>query len=162
MAMNENLYDDVRLERQITDRFAIKLDIAEVIARRVPTSATSEATVFKTANKQVFAYISAQSGQVLADVQDIIRRMQCEAEMFLPPHAEKEYFNRIGEAKFRAMFPGKRITGEDDLRYYRRLAPYNPALVRLSRIKGELHGYNIATKNWRKVKDFSYSRINPQ
>jgi len=102
----------------------------------------------------------AQGGvQLLADVQKMILRMECEAETYFPPFGEKEYFERIGREKFKALFPGKPIIGEDDLRYYKGLAPYNPALVRLSKIKGEIRAYDHHLKTWRKVKDFHYSKI---
>lgn len=162
MNMSDLVPDDPTIKEICKDRFGIDLNIAETILRAVPVSASARANVFLTNNHQMYVLIASQSAIVLDDVRKIIVRMQCEAEEFLPPHCEEEYFDRIARAKYKIMFPGKRITGEDDLRYYKSLAPYNPALVRISKIKGEIRGYDAASKLWRKVKDYTYSRIQPK
>lgn len=159
--MTDEIYDDVRLERRCKEYFGVPLEVAEVVVRGLPVGVASQATVFKAKNGHVFVCIVAQSGQLLGDVQKIIQRMQCEAEEFLPPHGDGDYFRRIAEAKFKVMFPGKRVTSDEDLRFYRGLAAYNPALVRLARVKGEIRGFEPSSRQWRKAKEYSYSRIRP-
>ncbi len=159
--MNDAILDDLAIEKSCKEHFGTSVDIAETIVRGVPAGVATRATVFKAANHQVYVYIYAQSGLVLDDVRKIVHRMQCEAETFLPPNGEADYFDRIGRQKFKVMFPGKHILGEDDLRYYKNLATYNPALVLLSRVKGEIRGFDVASKSWRKVKDYAYSKIKP-
>lgn len=156
--MNQELLDEVSLEKQCQKYFALKLDVNEIILKAVPTSASSRATMFKASN-QLYLYITSQGVQLLDDVQKIVRRMQCEAEIFYPLHGEADYFNRIAREKFKIMFPGKPIMSEDDLRYYKNIAPYSPALVLINKVKGEVRGYDSRSKLWRKVKDFSYSKI---
>jgi hypothetical protein len=160
--MNDEIFSDLAIENTGQQYFNLKVDIAEVAARAIPTGIASQATLFKTTNGQLYLYIAAQSGQLLGDVQKIVQRMQCEAEVYMPPHGDEEYFIRNATAKFKAMFPGKHITSEEDLRYYKNLTPYNPALVRLSKVRGELRGYERESKTWRKMRDYSYSRIKPQ
>ena len=157
--MNDEIFGDLAIERTCKERFGLSLDIAEVIARGVQTGLASQGTVFKTTNGQVWLYVASQGPLLLDDVQKIVSRMNVDAELFMPPHGETDYFNRIGREKFKVMFPGKPIVGEEDLRYYKKLAPYNPALVRLARIKGEVRGYNTQNKSWHKVKEYNYSRI---
>jgi hypothetical protein len=159
--MNDAIFDDIAIEKSCKDRFDRTVDIADIIVRGVPVGVATKATVFVSAKGQVFCYIASQSSLVLDDVRKIIHRMQCEAEVFVPPHGEADYFERIGRDKFKVMFPGKPIVGEEDLRYYKNLAPYNPALVLLSKIKGELRGFEVESKTWRKVKDYAYSKIRP-
>lgn len=159
--MNDAILDDLAIEKSCKERFNANLNIAEVIARGVPVGVAARATVFVTTNKQVYTFITSQGGLVLDDVRKIVARMQTEPETYIPPFGETEYFDRIGRTKFKAMFPGKPILGEDDLRYYKNLAPYNPALVRLGKIKGELRGFEVESKTWRKVKDYTYSKIKP-
>ncbi|HEU5186960.1 MAG TPA: hypothetical protein VFT87_00490 [Candidatus Saccharimonadales bacterium] len=160
--MKPEVLDDFDIEKQCSDHFAQNLEVTEVIVRDVPTSTAAYATVFKANNGQVYAYITSQGVQLLDDVKKSIQRMQCEADTFLPPHGEQGYFDRIAHQKFKAMFPGKPIVGEDDLRYYRNIASYNPALVVLNRIKGEIRGFDSRAKMWRKVKDVSYNKIAPK
>jgi hypothetical protein len=159
--MNDAALDDLQIEKACKERFGITFDIAEVIVRGMPTGVAARATVFATTNRQVYVFIFAQSGLVLDDVRKMIHRMQCEAEKFMPPYGEADYFERIGREKFKAMFPGKPIVGEDDLRYYKNLAPYNPALVLLSKVKGEIRGFAVESKSWRKAKEYAYSKIKP-
>lgn len=157
--MNDALLDDLAIEKTCKDHFDRTIDIAEVVVRGLPAGVATRATLFVTTKGQVFLLVVSQSSLVLDDVRKIVHRMQCEAEVFVPPHGEADYFDRIGRAKFKAMFPGKPILGEDDLRYYKNLAPYNPALVLLSRVKGEVRGFEVESKTWRKAKDYAYSKI---
>jgi len=157
--MNDAILDDIAIEKTCKERFNLALDVTDVVVRGVPAGIATRATVFKTAKKHMYVFIQSQSALVLDDVQKIVRRMELEADGFIPPHGEAEYFDRIGRAKFKAMFPGKAIVGDDDLRYYRNLAPYNPALVRLAKVKGEIRAFEVETKVWRKVKDYTYSKI---
>ncbi len=157
--MNEALLDDLAIEKTCKDHFDRTVDVADVIVRGMPVGVATRATMFVTTKGQVFLLIVSQSSLVLDDVRKIVHRMQCEAEVFIPPHGEPDYFDRIGRVKFKNMFPGKPIVGDDDLRYYRNLAPYNPALVLINRVKGEIRGFEVESKMWRKAKDFAYSKI---
>jgi hypothetical protein len=159
--MNDAILDDLAIEKTCKERFGVAVDVTDVIVRAVPAGVATRATIFVTTNRHVYAYIVSQSSMVLDDVRKIIRRMECEADVFVPPYGEPDYFDRIGRTKFKAMFPGKPILGEDDLRYYKNLASYNPALVRLSKIKGEIRGFEVESKSWRKVKDYAYNKIKP-
>lgn len=157
--MNEEIFGDLSIEQTCKERFGVNIDIAEVIVRGLQTGAASQASVFKTTNGQVWLYVASQSPLLLDDVQKIVSRMNMEAEIYYPPHGEADYFNRIGRDRFKAMFPGKPIVSDEDLRYYRKLAPYNPALIRLKSIRGEIREYNLQSKNWRKIKEYNYSKI---
>lgn len=157
--MDNEAFDTAAIEKACKDQFAVSLNIAEVIVSGIPTGQSSHASVFKTTTGQLFLYVLSRGTQLLADVQKMVSRMECEAEMYFPPFGEKEYFERIGREKFKALFPGKHILGEDDLRHYKGLAPYSPALVRLSKVKGEIRAYDEHLKTWRKAKDFHYSKI---
>ncbi len=156
--MDNNL-DDLAIESACKDQFGVSVNIGEVIVRGLSTGQSAQATVFKTSNGQLFLYIFSRGTQLLADVQKMVLRMECEAETYFPPNGEKEYFDRVAREKFKALFPGKHIVGEDDLRHYKGLAAYNPALVRLSKVKGEIRAYDEHLKTWRKVKDYHYSKI---
>lgn len=155
--MNEEVFGDIAIEKACKERFGATMDVAEVIVRGVSAGPASQTTIFKSANGQMWLLVASQSPLVLDDVQKIVNRMNLEADLYVPPHGEKDYFTRIGSEKFKAMFPGKPIQSEDDLRYYKKLAPYNPALVRLSKIKGEIRAYEA--KAWHKIKDYNFSKI---
>lgn len=159
--MNDAIYDDLALERIVKDKFGLAADISQVIVRQIPISHTGEATVFLTSKKQLFVYISAQSKLVLGDIKKIVSRMGLVAELYLPPKGEVDYFDTIGRAKFREVFPGRGNVTADDIVFYRTLAPYNPALVQIHEVKdGEIKQFDTdASGNWRTVKRFAYRRI---
>jgi hypothetical protein len=157
--MNDDILNDIALEKACKHYFALDISVEEVIVRNVPTGVASRGTLFRTSKNIHYLYIGSQSNLTLGDVQRIVRSMQFEAEIFLPPRKDADYFKRIGIAKYKEMFPGKYITSDDDIRYYQTLAPYNPALVRIARVKGEIRGYDIATQLWRKIKDYAYTKM---
>jgi hypothetical protein len=157
--MRDEIFEDTAIEQAAKDKFGLTLDIAEVVVRGAAVGIANKATIFKTTNGQVWLYIVSQSTQLLDDVQKIVNRMNVEADMYAPPYGEADYFSRIGREKFKVMFPGKPIHGEEDLRYYKKLAFYSPALVRLTKIKGEIRAYDPQGKGWHKVKDYAYSKI---
>ena len=157
--MIDELNDAASIAHAVRGAFGVKIDVKEVVARAVPVSYTAQATFFLANNNALYVLIRAEGRVVLADVRKMVRGMNLDAADFLPPHGEKGYFERIGEQKFKEVFPGRSVVSPDDLRYYRTLAPYNPALIRIERVKGEIRGFHTPTKTWRKVRDYSYSRI---
>lgn len=157
--MNEEIFGDIAIEKACQERFGVSFDIAEMVVRTIPVGITAQGSLFKTTNNQMYLYVVSQATQLLDDVQKIISRMNLEAEAYLPPHGEAEYFERIGRDKFKVMFPGKHVTSDEDLRYYRNLSPYNPALVRISKVKGEIKGYDPQSRTWHKVKEYTFSKI---
>ena len=159
--MNDNIYDDMALEHIAREQFGLKIDIDTVIVRQIPVSHTAEATVFLTAKKQLFVYVTAQSKMVLSDVKKIVTRMGLKAELFLPPKGEPDYFDEIGRAKFRDVFPSRANPTAQDILFYRTLAPYNPALVQIHEVVGgEIKQFDTdASSSWRVAARFAYRRI---
>ena len=85
-------------------------------------------------------YIEASSTLLLSDVKKIILRMGLKAELFVPPKGQPQYFEEIGRMKFREVFPGRTHISDEDIQFYKTLAPYNPALILISEVKnGEIY-----------------------
>lgn len=159
--MTDDIYSDMTLEQACKDRFGLDVDIAQVILRDVEVSRTAMATVFLSKKKQLLVFIHGQSRLLLSDVKKIITRMGLKAELYLPPKGQPDYFDEIGREKFRQVFPGRGSIGEEDILFYRTLAPYNPALVLVSEVKnGEIYCYDSdARGDWRVAAKFAYRRI---
>lgn len=159
--MSDEIYDDIALERVSKERFGIDVDISQVIVRGIPVSRTADATVFLTKKKQLYVYISARSRLVLGDISKLVSRMGLRAELYLPPVGNPDYFNVIGREKFEAVFPGRTYVADDELRFYRTLAPYNPALALIAEVKnGEIYQFDSDTRSgWRLATRFAYRRI---
>lgn len=159
--MSEEIYDDIALEQAVKQRFGLAIDVDKVIVRQIPISHTGEATLFLTTKKQLFVYIDAHSKLVLGDVKKIVTRMGLKAELFLPPRGEINYFEEIGKQKFREVFPGRAHITNQDLIFYRTLAPYTPALVQINEVlNGEIKQFDTdSSSGWRVVTRFAYRRI---
>lgn len=159
--MSDEIYDGIALERFAKEKFGLDIVVDTLIASQIPVSHTGEATVFLTTKKQLFVYVDAKSKLVLADIKKIITRMGLKAELFLPPRGELNYFDEVGRRKFREVFPGRGHITEQDLIFYRTLAPYNPALVQISEVVGgEIRQFDTdASSGWRTATKFTYRRI---
>lgn len=159
--MNMAMYDDVALERTVQEKFGLPVDIDTAILRQVDVSRTAKATVFLTKKKQLLLYIDASSPLLLADVKKMVNRMGLKAELYMPPKGRPHYFDEVGRAKFRDVFPGRTTVTEEDIIFYRTLAPYNPALVMISEVKnGEIYQFDAdARDGWRLAAKFAYRRI---
>lgn len=159
--MNDQLYDDVALERQIAAQFGVNAEVESVIARRIPVGRSVEATLFLSNKKQLYLYVDGEARLYLSDVKKIVTRVGLHAEMYMPPKGRPHYFDEIGTAKFEEMFPGRKVTSEEDIAFYKTLAPYSPALVLIREVKnGIIYQYDSdATGGWRPHTKFSYRRI---
>lgn len=159
--MNEQVYDDIALEKNLKDQFGVSVEVDAVISRHFPVSRTAEATLFLTKKKQLFLYISSQSKLLLGDVQKIVSRVGLRAELYMPPKNRPNYFDEIGTVKFREVFPGRDNINAQDIAFYRTLAPYNPALVLIQEVKnGLIYRYDSdSSGGWRQNVKFAYRRI---
>lgn len=159
--MSDRIYDELTVERAIRDYFGVNADINKSIAFKIPVGPTTEATLFLTSKKQLYVYISGQSRLVLADVKKIVSKMGLKADTYLPPKNRPHYFDEVGQANFRKVFPGRKNVSAEDIIYYRTLTPYNPALVSVTEIKdGHVYQYDSdSNTKWRMAVKFSYRRI---
>ena len=159
--MRDKMYDELALERTVKDRFGVDAVLRQSIVLKVPVSRTAVASLFLTDKKQLYLFITAQSKLVLSDVTKIVSRMGLTADVFIPPKGRPGYFDEVATEKYHDVFPGRKNNGEEDLRFYRSLAPYNPALVLISEIKdGHVYQFDSdSTTNWRVAAKFAYRRI---
>ena len=159
--MNDSIYDDMALEQNAKSKFGMSLDMEYVVARSVPVSRVAEATLFLTSKKQLFLYVTGTSKLLLGDVQKIVSRMGLTAELYIPPKGMVDYFDEVGREKFTGVFPGRSNPSDDDIQYYRTLAPYNPALIQIAEVKnGEIKQFDTDAKTgWRVATKFAYRRI---
>lgn len=159
--MNDQLYDDVALERQLKSQFGVNAEVESVIARRIPVGRSVEATLFLTDKKQLYLYIDGETRLLLSDVKKIVSRVGLMADTYMPPKGQPLYFDEVGKRKFEEIFPGRKVTKDEDIAFYKTLAPYSPALVAIREVKnGVIYQYDSdATGGWRPHTKFSYRRI---
>lgn len=159
--MNGEIYDDMALEQNAKQLFGQSLEVDHVIARNIPVSPTTQATVFLTTKRLLMVYINGQSRLTLGDIKKLVSRMGLVAELYLPPKSKPHYFDDYGAARFKEVFPNRQHPTADDLIYYRTLAPYQPALVQILEVKhGAIYQYDRDARNsWRQAAKFTYRRI---
>ena len=159
--MNDKWLDDIALERNAKDEFGMALEIDKMIVREMDVARAVKAAVFLTKKKQLLCYIRGHSKLLLSDVQKIISRMGLKAELYMPPKNQPNYFDDIGRDRFREVFPGRENISDQDIHFYRTLAPYNPALVLISEVRdGTIYQYDSDSHSgWRPAAKFAYRRI---
>lgn len=159
--MNPTIFDDYDLEKSIQDAFGLAAHVEQIIVNKVDISRTANATVFLSDKKQLFCYIEAASRLVLDDVVKLSSRMGLKPESYLPPKNQPTYFDDFGRDKFRKTFPGRGNISDSDIIFYRKLAPYNPALIVINEIKdGYIYQYDADSREkWRIAAKFAYRRI---
>jgi hypothetical protein len=159
--MGDKMYDELALERAMKVSFGVDADIRQAIVFKVPVSRTAEATLFLTTKKQLYLYITGKTKLLLGDIKKIVAHMGLKAELYLPPKGHPLYFDEIGRSKFSEVFPGRSHINNDDIIFYKTLAPYNPALVLISEVKnGAVYQFDTdSNTNWRLAAKFTYRRI---
>ncbi|MBC7868568.1 hypothetical protein H7X69_00090 [Candidatus Saccharibacteria bacterium] len=159
--MSNKMYDELALERSIRERFGVEVTVRQTIVSHSPVGYSAEATLFLTNKKQLYLYITGQSKLLLSDIKKLVSRMGLRAELYFPPKGRPLYFDEIGRSKFYEVFPGRSQVSNDDIIFYRTLAPYNPALVLISEVKnGEVYQFDTdASGQWRVAAKFTYRRI---
>ncbi len=159
--MNPDIYDDIALEQIVSGSFGKQVDIKQVVARNIPTSHTTKASVFLTTKNQLYVIITGRAPLTLGDVRKMIKRMGLVADAYLPPQHQPDYFDKLAEVKFKETFPGRTVTNDQDLLFYRQLVPYNPALIHISEVSdGVIRQFDSSdSSNWRPAAKLMYRRI---
>lgn len=157
----QTTYDRLALEELAREKFSLTIEVRQILVANAPVSHTSSASMFLTKNKQLYVYINGQARLNLGDIRRIITRMGLKPEIFLPPKGEVNYFSEFAKEKFKEIYPGRSNINDQDLDYYRTLAPYRPALVQISEVKdGHIYQFDTDSSNgWRSTRAFSYRRI---
>ena len=160
--MLDEIFDDNSIENVAEKEFKQKLEIRQVIARGIPTGRAAKATVFIAKNNNLYVYITAEAPMVLDDVRKMIGRMGMVADKYIPPRADEGYFDAVALERFKGVFPGRSAVSKEDLIFYRQLAPYNPALVKIKEVKtGEIKQFESDGAIWRTAAKFSFRKVKP-
>lgn len=146
------------LEQTCKENFAIDITVKQIIARDVYAGKDSYATLFEDNQGLLYAFCDGTS-LTLADVKEIVHGMGMEADTYFPPYGDPHYFLEQGKKNFFAVFPGRISVKDDEIRFYQTLAVYNPALVRITRVKGEIREFSPLGKRWQPLKNYSYARM---
>lgn len=159
--MDDRWLDDMALERELKTEFGMSVDIDKLIVHGIDVSRAARATLMLTKKKQLLCYVRGHTKLQLADIQKIISRMGLRAELYVPPKGQPSYFDDIGTNHFKVVFPGRRPAVDQDIAYYRTLAPYNPALAIINEVKdGVVYQFDSDSRSqWRPAAKFAYRRI---
>ena len=159
--MNNDALDDLAIERTVKDLFGVSLEVGKVLARRIDCGQAAKATFFLSSKKQLYCYIEGPSRLALGDIKKMAVRMGVRPELFFPPKGQPNYFDDIAYDRFIEVYPGRHDISSDDLRFYRTLAPYCPALFSVSEVKnGTIFcADHDARTGWRPAVKFAYRRI---
>ncbi len=161
MPMNDDVVNDIAVEELVKSHFGLQLDVKQMIARDIPVSHVASASVFLTPKHQLFALIQARSVLTYGDVRKVAKHMGLEVETYIPPGHDEGHFNALAREKFRQVFPGRHDVSDEELRYYRTLVPYNPALLKVQSVTaGTIKQFDSHdSSEWRVAARFAYKQI---
>jgi hypothetical protein len=158
-----DLYEQVTeitdIEHICRDQFATDIVIKQAIISGLIVGEAASVTIVETDRKELYALCQSTHPLTLASIRRIVRNMGAEAEVYIPPAHDRNYFINYGRKAFTAVFPGRKLTLHDDLSYYISQCPYSPALIKIARIDGEIREYIPVVEQWKKVLEYSYNRI---
>lgn len=155
------LIDKMGIERAAKENFGLVLNVDKIIANNIDVSKSARAYLFLTEKKQLYCYIHGHNRLSLGDIKKIASRIGLKIEIYLPPKGRIDYFNEIGRSKFHEVFPSRHDIKDEDIVFYKTLAPYCPALMLVEEIKdGVVNCADSDSKTgWRPVIKFAYRRI---
>ena len=159
--MNNDIFHDLAIEELTKEYFGVKVDIEKVYVRDIPAGRNANASVFLTTKNKLYATVTGAAPLTLGDVRKIILRMGMKAEAYCSPVGQQNYFDDIANEKFKSIYPGRHDITEQDLRFYRLMAPYNPALVSIEAIThGVINQFDsTAETGWRPSMKAQYKQI---
>ena len=159
--MNSEIFDDIALEEMARESFGVGVDIEKVLVRSVPAGRSAQASVFLTTKNKMYALITGSAPLTLGDVRKIVLRMGLRAEAYCAPKGRPNYFDEVALEKFKNAYPGRHHISDLDLRFYRMMASYNPALVSICEIAGGvINQFDAeATTGWRPSIKATYKQI---
>lgn len=161
--MNSDLFTDLAITETINEHFLRKVEVSRMLVRDLQTGNTTHASIFRVKGGTIYALIRSVHSLTLGDVSRMLKNIGITPGEFVPPGSDPAYFDEKAIEKYKTVFPGKPIAnGSPELRYYRTLVPYTPALVQVERIGGELREYDPLSRQWQVVKRLSYARIQAQ
>lgn len=161
--MSPDFFTDIAIAETIREQFAKKIEVSRMVVRDIQLSVTAHASLFRAKGGSMYVLIRASNPMTLGDVMKMLHGAGIEADEYVPPGGIVTYFGDKAVERFKEVFPGRRVMNDsEDLRYYRKLIPYSPALVRVARIHGELREYEPMSRQWKVVKLLHYSKIQTQ
>lgn len=159
--MIDEMVSDLAVEEMVKKQFGLQVDVKQMVARDMPVSRTATVSVFLTPKHQLFALVRATANLTLGDVEKMAKCMGILVAEYLPPHHDATYFKTVARQKSSSVYPGRHNIDESELRFYKKLTPYNPGLLLIEEIKdGVLLQYDSdASGGWRPAVRFAYRRI---
>jgi len=160
--LDNNFSEVANVEDYCKVNFDVDLKIKDILLNNAPTSLNSQTTIFKDDQNMMYALYTSDERMTLAEVMNLVKSMGMEADEYLAPGGDKDYFLRFGYKLFMTVFPNLKPSSAKEISYYKTFTPYSPALVRISKVTSEIREYNRIWKQWQKSLNFSYNRMRTQ
>jgi hypothetical protein len=152
--MTEVEYNKIRraeIESLCLRKFQTDLTVKTLLFEDVPITKGASATVFSTPDHTIYALCVSEVPLRFRDIQRSIKSMGFFPGAYAAPYGDKNYFKREGYEIFRSAYPGRTQWTSAEESYYQTLAPYAPALVRLSGVSSQVRRYNEISNRWQKI-----------
>lgn len=145
-----------QIEAYCRNYFAQSITVSRILAENIDCNHDRFANIFYDIDGQLYAIIFSNNTMSLGDVRKIVSAIGMNAEGYFTPTGNRQYFYNYAKDVFQMVYPNRTSMTTEDLSYYQTLAPYNPALVKVKAVNGELRSYKTTAGQWIKIADFTY------
>lgn len=148
-----------RIEQYCYENFSVNIRIKNIVARKLLISKDTYLIIFFSEKGSLYGLLTSQNNLDLIDIQKMIKASGIEANYFLPPKGDVNYFTNFGKKKYQIHFPAKTEINDQDIEFYQTLAPYNPALFKINKISRNIKYRDQLSGRLDKEFDYSFTNI---
>lgn len=148
-----------RIEEYCYLNFSIKIRVKKIVTRKLLISKNTHLIIFYSQKGTLYGLLSSLNNLDLIDIQKMIKASGIEADYYLPPKGDINYFINFGKKKYQTHFPAKTEINNQDIEFYQTLAPYNPALFKINKINRKIKYKDPLSGKLDKEFDYSYTKI---
>lgn len=145
------------IEKIAREKFATDLHVARVLFDDVRTGENSLSTIFETSDNRLYVLHEDSQPVTLAEVKHRMKLLGVEIGGILSPDGDKDYFDRRGRQIFMDMYPGRTEASDQEKSFYSGQSEYNPAIMLVSSIPGEIKRYSSLSSDWKVADKFMNS-----
>lgn len=153
------LLKNTQIEKICREYFSIEIKIKQVLINNTNSSNGSFTSVFQDNHNDIYALCLCDKPLLLLDIKNIINKMSMKAEKYYPPNGDEGYFISFAKKLYESVFPNRKSSNNQEYMFYESYAPYSPALMRISQIKGEIKHYDTSCNQWKSLVDYNYYRV---
>lgn len=132
------------------------MQVTDVLFDDIQTGDNSYATIFRTADHKMFILHEDKDPITLFEVQRRMKLLGVKTRGVLSPLGDKTYFTNQGRQIFLQTYPGRTTATDEEKSFYESQSLYNPAIMLVANIPGDLKHYSPRTASWKVIDKYNF------